>query len=160
MRNGIPFKNIVLASIEYCGDDEEKLSYIFDFLSYLVEKKAEEQIDQKKNCCASDYRQKKLELKVDDNILRFANFAESLGYSVSGMLVSAMAKFFGIDNKSFKMKRLKQKKMKGKRTISLKLPMDLYYEIKRRVNEPINIVARRVIKYFVESKEKFFTFAD
>lgn len=154
-RNGIPFRNIVMASIEYCGDDVEKLSYIFEFLSYLIEKKAEEQIDQKKDNFKFDYRQKKLELKVDDTVLKFTDFAQKLGYSVSGMLVSAMAKFFGIDNKVFRMKRPKQKKIGNKDTVSLKLPMDIYYEIKNKVNEPLNVVARKVMKYFIESKEKF-----
>lgn len=147
-------RNIVKASIEYCGDDEEKLSYIFDFLTYVIEKKAEEQMNlRKENKVSLEPRQKKIEMKVDETVREFIQTAERLGYSASGMLVNVLSKFFGIEIGG-KIRKPKEKIMRNK-TVSLKISMYIYNNIKDKINEPLNLFVRKIMKYFVESPEKF-----
>lgn len=147
-------RNIVKASIEYCGNDEEKLSYIFDFLTYIIEKKAEEQMNLgKENKVLLEPRQKKIEMKVDEIVREFIQTAEKLGYSASGMLVNVLSKFFGIESIS-KIRKPKEKIMKNK-TVSLKISMYIYNNIKDRIHEPLHLFVRKIMKDFVESPEKF-----
>lgn len=155
MRRGIPLGGIVRVAIEYCGDDREKLHYVFEFLSYLVEMKAEKEMKLVDSRESQEHRQKKIEMKLDETVSSFIRISESMGYSASGMLTNIMMRFFGLNLRANI--RKPGRKRDHKRTVSLKVPMDLYCQIKDRVGEPFNVVVRRLMRSFIESPGRFFS---
>lgn len=153
VKGKIPLRNIVKVALDYCGEDKNKLFFVFEFLSYLIERKAEEEMELKRDLCYSERKQKKIEMKLDHTVMSFVQLSEKLGYSASGMLINVLTKFFGIDFRN-NIRRPGRRRMKRK-TISLKVPADVYTEIKKRLDEPFNVVARRLMKSFTESPERF-----
>jgi hypothetical protein len=139
----IPLKNILRYAINYCGNDERKLKLIINFIENLIERKIESTyIDQEDELYFGE--QKKIELKVDEDVIRFARLAEEKGKSASGLLCELICEKFGI-NAKISTRKPKEKKLNG--TISLKIPMHICRKIEKIARGmKISEIAREIIK--------------
>lgn len=139
----IPLKNILRYAINYCGKDERKLKLVLNFIENLIERKIESAyIDQEDELYFGE--QKKIELKIDEDVIRFTRLAEEIGKSASGLLCELICEKFGISAK-INTRKPKEKKLNG--TISLKIPMHICRKIEKITRGvKISEIAREIIK--------------
>jgi hypothetical protein len=154
MKRKIPLKNIIKYSLKYCGKDEKKLKAIYEFLNILFEEKLKKIEDGIEDIKVSFSSQKKIELKLDRDVMMFLDEAKKRGKSASGLLCEILCKVYKIEY-NFNLRKPREKKLKG--TVSLKIPSSVWniIESEEKSQESSKII-RKVIKQFLENKIKLY----
>jgi len=154
MKRKIPLKNIIKYSLKYCGKDEKKLKAIYEFLNILFEEKLKKIEDGIEDIKVSFSSQKKIELKLDRDVMMFLDEAKKRGKSASGLLCEILCKVYKIEY-NFNTRKPREKKLKG--TVSLKIPSSVWniIESEEKSQESSRII-RKVIKQFLENKIKLY----
>jgi hypothetical protein len=154
MKRKIPLKNIIKYSLRYCGKDEKKLKAIYEFLNILFEEKLKKIEDGIEDIKVSFSSQKKIELKLDRDVMMFLDEAKKRGKSASGLLCEILCKVYKIEY-NFNPRKPREKKLKG--TVSLKIPSSVWniIESEEKSQESSKII-RKVIKQFLENKIKLY----
>jgi hypothetical protein len=154
MKRKIPLKNIIKYSLKYFGKDEKKLKAIYEFLNILFEEKLKKIEDGIEDIKVSFSSQKKIELKLDRDLMMFLDEAKKRGKSASGLLCEILCKVYKIEY-NFNTRKPREKKLKG--TVSLKIPSSVWniIESEEKSQESSKII-RKVIKQFLENKIKLY----
>jgi hypothetical protein len=154
MKRKIPLKNIIKYSLKYCGKDEKKLKAIYEFLNILFEEKLKKIEDGIEDIKVSFSSQKKIELKLDRDVMMFLDEAKKRGKSASGLLCEILCKVYKIEY-NFNTRKPREKKLKC--TVSLKIPSSVWniIESEEKSQESSKII-RKVIKQFLENKIKLY----
>ncbi len=154
MKRKIPLKNMIKYSLKYCGKDEKKLKVIYEFLNMLFEDKLRKIEDGIEDIKISFSSQKKIELKLDKEVMIFLDEAKKRGKSASGLLCEILCKVYHIEY-NFNTRKPREKKLKG--TVSLKIPSPIWNIIeKEEKSQDSSKIIRKVINQFLENKIKLY----